>query len=61
VIFLSVRRITIILSEHVVKKLFRAVNRSVMIIIVLPVGWFRFLGEKESGPWFRMNKIWRFV
>ena len=55
-IFLSVRRITIILSEHVVKKLFRAVNRSVMIIIVLS-----FLGEKESGPWFRMNKIWRFV
>ena len=32
---------------------------SVMTIIVPLVEWFLFLGENESGPQFRRNKIWR--
>ena len=45
------------------KNLLRAVKRSVMRIIVLPVGRCRFLEENESGLWFRRNKIhvWRFT
>ena len=39
----------------------RTVKRSVMRIIVLPVGRCRFLEENESGLWFRRNKIWRFT
>ena len=41
------------------KELLRTVKRSVMRIIVLPVGRCRFLEEKESGLRFRNNKIWR--
>ena len=50
-----------LLSSHVAKNLLRAVKRSLMRIIVLPVGRCRFLEENESGLRFRRNKISRFT
>ena len=50
-----------LLSYNIAKNLLRAVKRSVIRIIVLPIGRCRFLEENESGLRFRRNKIWRFT
>ena len=50
-----------LLSQHIAKNLLRALKRSVMRIIVLPVGRCRVLEKNESGLRFPRNKIWRFT
>lgn len=47
------------LSWHIVKNLLRSVKRSIMMTIVLLVGWFQFFRRNESGLRFAMRKIWR--
>ena len=51
----------IIINYYIAKNLLRAVKRSVMRRIVLPIVRCRFLEENESGLRFRWNKIWRFT
>ena len=58
---ITLRRPCFVRRNTIIELTYRAVKRSVMRIIVLPVGRCRFLEENESGLRFPRNKIWRFT